>query len=389
MGQSDGPPLMEPMAAVGHRSCVQMRALVSAAGLVVLTCGCASHPTRSPARPTSSSPAPALAAVPTAQRLLGAALAFDQQLPGVVAFGGRESSSTQVGPSGSALRWTGDQWAPLTSATSPPPRSYAMLAADQAGGLVLLGGQAETQFTPSCVASPSAGQPNCSQLVTPVRVLSDVWTLTGAGWASVDAAGTPKDAQLMAFDPSRHAVVVTGLSLNPPQGTNGTWTFDGHSWSLLSATTPDDAGSIGFDPASGQLLAYGGRAPFDPGPDSSAASDPGYSSTWVFRTSGWVKLDPLTKPPLSPGVLTVSPDNRQLLLIDEHGETWTWTGTDWKTFPTSNQPALNTSTRAGIDLTAATDLSREEVVLLVTGYDSNDVTWTLRGGAWTKHDHTP
>ena len=299
---------------------------------------------------------------PTAQRLLGAALAFDQELPAVVSFGGRESSSTQVGPS--AIRLAMD-WRPmgaaLTSATSPPPRSHAMLAPDQAGGLVLLGGQAETQFTPSCIASPSAGQPNCYQLTTPVRVLSDVWTLTGAGWASVDVAGAPKDAQLMAFDPSRHAVVVTGLSLEPPQGTNGTWTFDGHAWSLLSATTPDDAGSVGYDPASGQLLAYGGRAPFDPGPDSSAASDPGYSSTWVFRTTGWVKLDPLTKPPLAPGALTPSPDDRQLLLIDGRGETWTWTGTDWKTFPTSNQPALDQSTRAGFYLTAATDLSRQEV----------------------------
>ena len=389
------------MAVVGHRSGVQMRAVLSAAGLVALVCGCASRPTQAPARPASSlaatarpaplspSPSPAAAPTPTAQRLLGTALAFDQQLPGVVSFGGREASSTQVGPSGSALRWTGDQWVPLVSATTPPPRSQAMLAPDQAGGVVLLGGQAETQFTPSCVASPSAGQPNCYQLTTPIRVLSDVWTLTGAVWASVDVAGAPKDAQLMGFDPSRHAVVVTGLSLEPPQGTNGTWSFDGQAWSLLAATTPDDAGSIGFDPASGQLLAYGGRAPFDPGPDSSAASDPGYTSTWVFRTTSWVKLDPLTKPPRSDGVLTVSPDNRQLLLIDGHGGTWTWTGTDWKTFLTSNQPALDQSTRAGFYLTAATDLSRQEVVLLVTGYDSNDVTWTLHGGTWTKHDHSP
>src|SRR5450631_2380804 len=159
------------MGVVGHRSGVQTRAVLGAAGLVVLVgaCGWPSTPSQVP-----SSPPPAAVATPTAQGLLGTALAFDQQLPGVVAFGGREASRTQVGPSSSAWRWTGDQWAPLTAATSPPPRSQAMLAAEQSGGLVLLGGQAETQFTPSCVASPSAGQPNCSELVTPVRTLSDV-----------------------------------------------------------------------------------------------------------------------------------------------------------------------------------------------------------------------
>ena len=265
-----------------------------------------------------------------------------------------------------------------------------MLAPDQAGGLVLLGGQAETQFTPSCVASPSAGQPNCSQLVTPVRTLSDVWTLTGSEWALVNAVGAPKDAGLMTFDPLRHAVVATGLSLEPPQGANGTWTFDGRSWSLLSATAPDDAASLGYDPASGQLLAYGGRSPFNPGPHSSQPVDEGYTSTWAFTATGWVKLAPIIEPPNSPGTLTLTPDGRQLLLIAGHGETWTWAGTYWKVFPTANPPVLDqSSTGSGVYLTAATDLSRQEVVLVGTGYDSNDVTWTLHGGVWTKHDHTP
>jgi|SRR5450755_3668226 len=117
------------MGVVGHRSGVQTRAVLGAAGLVVLVgaCGWPSTPSQVP-----SSPPPAAVATPTAQGLLGTALAFDQQLPGVVAFGGREASRTQVGPSSSAWRWTGDQWAPLTSATSvtSPPDAERRAADD-------------------------------------------------------------------------------------------------------------------------------------------------------------------------------------------------------------------------------------------------------------------
>lgn len=165
------------------------------------------------------------------------------------------------------------------------------------------------------------------------------------------------------------------------------WT--GRNWRLLSLSSPKTADTVGYDPISHRLLAYGGREPATPPAGAGAPTTPGYSSTWAFSGTHWVELHPPTTPDRALGVLTPSPDGQHLLLINTRGKTWTWTGQDWQYHPTHGNPFPSRSPRNDIALSAATDPAQGQIVLLTTGSADNDETWTLHDDKWTRHPRTP
>jgi hypothetical protein len=173
-----------------------------------------------------------------------------------------------------------------------------------------------------------------------------------------------------------------------PKSLPGTWKWTGHTWSLLSPTTPDQAGSMGYDPVSHRLLAYGGMQPSSPPGDMGAPATLGYSRTWALTGAGWVELHPVSTPGRVAGVLTASPDLRRLLLVTALGQIWAWTGRTWERYPARDAPA-GSSSWSGATMTAATDPSRHQIVLLVTNDGTADHTWTLSGGTWTRQPATP
>src|ERR1035437_8558999 len=198
------------------------------------------------------------------------------------------------GPADLPWRWTGDRWQPVATA-APPGRSAALLAAEPSGrGLLLFGGQAETSTLPSCPA-PSTPQP-CTASGSPSRLLSDTWTFADGTWKHLPAGpGAPQQGELLAGDPAIDAVVLVGQSLAyTPSSTQGTWKRDGNRWSLLSPTSPEQADSMGYDPVSHLLIAYGGMQPSTPSGDAGAAGTLGYSQTWALTGTGWVELHPAT-----------------------------------------------------------------------------------------------
>ena len=200
----------------------------------------------------------------------------------------------------------------------------------------------------------------------------------------------PGQGELLADDPAIGAVVLTGQSLAyTPKSLPGTWKWTGLTWSLLSPTTPDQADSMGYDPVSHRLLAYGGMQPSSPPGDVGAPATPGYSQTWALTSAGWVELRPGSTPGRVGGVLTPSPDLRRLLLVTALGQTWTWTGQAWEHYPARDAPA-GSSSWSGATMTAATDPSRHQIVLLVTNDDgAADQTWALSGSTWTRQPATP
>jgi hypothetical protein len=332
---------------------------------------------------------PASAPAPTAQQLLGAGIAYDPGNGSVIAFGGQQRAGRRIGPSDLTWRWTGDRWQPVATA-APPGRSAALLAAEPSGrGLLLFGGQAETSTLPSCPA-PSTPQP-CTASGGPSRLLSDTWTFADGTWKHLPAGpGAPQQGELLAGDPAIDAVVLVGQSLAyTPSSTQGTWKRDGNRWSLLSPTSPEQADSMGYDPVSHLLIAYGGMQPSTPSGDAGAAGTLGYSQTWALTGTGWVELHPATIPGRAPGVLTPSPDLRRLLLVTTLGQTWTWTGHDWQRYQAPGATAGRGAAWAGATLAAATDPSRHQVVLLVTSDSASDQTWILSGGRWVRQPATP
>jgi hypothetical protein len=220
--------------------------------------------------------------------------------------------------------------------------------------------------------------------------LSDTWEFTGGVWRQLAAdGGIPQQGELIASDPALDAVVLVGQSLAyTASSVPGTWKWTSQGWSQISATTPTGTQSLGYDPLSHRLLAYGGQAPFTP-ERGLGQSSTGYSRTWAFDGSQWQELHPVTTPDRAPGTLTASPDGRLLMLINTSGQTWTWTGQDWQRYPTHGGPAADHSPWNDTTLSAATSPSRDQIVLLATGSSTNDQTWTLHGNEWTNQPATP
>lgn len=361
-----------------------MRARVVTVVIAVSTAiaGCGSA---TPATPSSGTTG-VLATTPVVhQALSGAALAFDRSRGAVLAFGGVTASGGNIAPSAATWRWFGDRWETADVAGGPPGRTDALFAFDPAlHGLVLLGGHAETQTAPTCPPPAAAGEVGCASAGSPVRNLSDAWLLSASGWRQLNTAGAPGVGWAAATDPSRHALLVVGSTLSPPQGHDGTWQHTGTGWAALNVTTPDYGASLGFDPISHQLLAFAGQRPHNPPPGSLAATEPGYAHTWALTDAGWQQLQPPTVPTFAPGVLTAGPDGAQLLLITALGQTWAWTGSNWQRYPTENSPPGS----AVVGLAAATDTTHHVIVAVFTT-DRGDTTWTLAGHYWTRYNPTP
>ena len=326
-------------------------------------------------------------------RLAGAVLAFDAGLGTVVAVGGPALSGRDALDLWS---WDGHRWQPADVGGSPPARTSPLAAADPStGGVLLVGGQtggtSSTSCSPTPTTTPTGGRPAmCAGVAVPVHPLSDVWSLNGRAWKQVAPNGTvPQQGQLLAAAPSLSSVVLVGRTRAlTAAATAGTWRWTGHHWALVTATTPEAAGSMAADPASGALLAYGGQAPFTPGPGMGAASTAGYSRTWQLTGSGWQELHPATVPDHAPGVMTDTPDGTRLLLISTTGLTWTWIGNAWQPYTTTSASGSAPSW-SGVHLSAATNPRTGQVVLLAAVGISGDATWTLTGRRWQQQPGTP
>lgn len=259
-----------------------------------------------------------------------------------------------------------------------------MFAFDPAlDGLVLMDGQAETETVGSC--SPATGaEASCPMSVSPVRNLSDAWLLATGGWRPLQTNGMPGVGWATTTDPSRRALIVLGSTAPPPQGSTGTWQHTAAGWTTLTPTTPEYGASLGYDPASHRLIAFAGQRPYNPPPGSLAPVMSGFAHTWALTDGGWQQLQPADAPTSAPGVLTASPDGAQLLLVTSLGQTWAWTGDDWRRYPTTYNPPG----AAVISVAAATDTARHQIVA-VFSTEAKDATWTLAGHRWTKHSSMP
>ncbi len=265
--------------------------------------------------------------------------------------------------------------------SSPPPRAaYAMAYDPATKQLVLFGGL-------------DASGDN----------LNDTWTWNGTTWTQVDdstdpgctttctSSPPPRAASYMAYDPATQQLILFGGNGNAGY-LNDTWTWNGTTWTELFPATPP-AGDSGFvmayDQASQQFIYFSGLN--------------GNDQTWSWDGTTWTELSPATSPPFS-----VAPDlvydaaNHQLLLFAgedyEGNATWSWNGTTWTQVNDSADPGCGNSNAnpcpsspsvrngAGMDFDPA---SGQFVLFGGLGYNYytnfND-TWTWNGTTWTQVD---
>ncbi|HEY2515473.1 MAG TPA: kelch repeat-containing protein, partial [Polyangiaceae bacterium] len=199
-----------------------------------------------------------------------AAAVYDPASAKTLLFGGENA--------GAALSdlWSFDgvarTWTP-SAATGPSPRAGAAFALDSSRGkLVVFGGNAGG-------ASGTA-------------VLGDTWEYDVAArtWSQGAIGALAPSARAyasMAFDPSRHQVVLLGgASPQGPQAADGPWTWDGETWTLApsagnAAPPPRFGASLGWLPAAAHLVLFGGASSELPN-----AGTP-LGDTWELDTSSW------------------------------------------------------------------------------------------------------
>ena len=274
----------------------------------------------------------------------GVAMAFDPAINEMVLFGGTASREFF----GETWTYDGSTWTKQSPATSPAARSGASMAYDPGlGKIVLFGG-----YDNSDNGNDTPG------------IYSDTWTYDGTTWAEHIAATSPteREGAAMAFDPRTGNLVLFGG--DGDGGFNAdTWTYDGVTWTKRSPTTSPpvrDNAAMAYDPASGNVVLFGGANSTDR-PCKAAQ----FGDTWTYDGTTWTQQSPSTSPAGRSGaVMADDPATGQLVLFGGNAlfyaapgcngfktfnDTWTYNGTTWSRLAPSISPSMRQSSAMAYD----------------------------------------
>jgi hypothetical protein len=335
------------------------------------------------ASPTiAASPGGSNAAPP---RLDRAGVAFDSATGELVLFGTIYSAAAFNSPgappqpgTATAETWTWKKgiWRRQSPAVSPPPRTSAGMAYDDAHNrVVLFGGQD--------AVAPVAGQG--------LPAMQDTWTWDGRAWTQGNPDHAPPAAvgPMLAYDPKIQKVVAL---VSPASGGSiaATWVWDGQTWSIVHPTLDVPGpryGQIGYDATHGELVVFGGHA---------ACTGPYQCTddldTWTFDGSNWIRHPGTSSGPAGRGGQAMATDPRTGSPVLFGGsfsttftflaDTWRWDGTAW----TQLHPAASPWARAGA---MAVSDSVDRSVLLYGGWWSTQSfgsefydIWEWINGSW-------
>src|SRR5262249_23620317 len=192
-----------------------------------------------------------------------------------------------------------DGWTQAAPATSPPPRMFAAMAYDEAGGeVVLFGGQ---------IPGGTSGN------------LNDTWVWDGSTWTQRFPAASPPpmEGHAIAYD-AEHAQIVLfapGTDLLSVQ----TWTWDGTTWTAMSMASRVPGRSdpaMAYDAERHELVLFGGT-------NANAFND-----TWVWDGANWTQRFPATIPSARYGhSMAYDPHAKQIVMFGGSSitpETWVW-----------------------------------------------------------------
>jgi hypothetical protein len=168
----------------------------------------------------------------------------------LVLFGGTGLTATGASTAlADTWLWTSAGWTTVASTrvAGPPARSGAAIAFDQTNGQAMLFGGQSASHTAS-------------------RLLNDLWAWTGEAWSRRASRTSPaprQQAAMVGDDLTKGLVVFGGYGQAGVLG--DTWLWNGSSWSMAptgrSTALVRTGAAAAFDPASHQLIAFGGMTP--------------------------------------------------------------------------------------------------------------------------------
>jgi hypothetical protein len=198
-------------------------------------------------------------------------------------------------------------------------------------------------------------------------------------WSQLNPMTSPSGRALasIAYDPATSQLLLFGGAVGSSTSANDTWLWTGTTWSQLHpVTSPPARGGapLTYDAATGQLLLFGGAS----------SGGVNLNDTWQWSGTNWKQLQPAVRPPAAfDPALVDDPATGQMVLFEDtctRNSTWMWTGSNWS----QAHPATNPSTRCGAAL--AYDASTASL-LLFGGQKStmflND-TWSWTGTTWIR-----
>ena len=281
-----------------------------------------------------------------------------------------------------------------------------------------------------------------------VNVINDTWAFDGTRWNRLQPVDSPSprtDASMVYFPVTGTLVLFGGDTHTAPNGLrNGTWTFDGNTWTALNPThrpPPRYGASLAYDPVNNELVLFGGEGEngtlgdtwtFDgtdwtdhtsaTGPSvrygsvmaydsvsgavilfgglgfSTAGTSTYESDTWSWKDHHWTQLSPAVSPlgrwsasmaAGAAGGLTLfggySDTGVPRVQGSSYNDTWLWNGTTWM-----QSTATGPAARYGAAMSA---YPADHGVVLVTGCCNNaggfyTDTWTFDGSAWSQKSRT-
>jgi cysteine-rich repeat protein len=237
-------------------------------------------------------------------------------------------------------------------------------------------------YDPSLAAAVLVGGASGADL------LDDVWAYDGT-WTQLDTGLAPAArSSPVIYDSGRdELVLVSGEAFTPSKFGNGTWTFDGVSWTRASTTGPVERSfhSLAYDSKRDRVVLFGGV-------DSTRnAAD----ETWEWSGSSWLQIQPSASPPprlnaamafdsvAGVTVLFGGYSGNTFALGTPYEDTWEYDGSTWKA--TATGAALHPPAQGYHAM--AFDPDRGRIVL----FDVNGDTWTYADQQWTHVEtvHTP
>ncbi len=219
----------------------------------------------------------------------------------------------------------------------------------------------------------------------PGTIFADTWTRTGTTWTLHHPTRSPsaRTGASMVFDPATKQLLLFGGSATTGTGfSNQTWTWNGSNWTQLHpATSPPgrEDQQMAYDAATKTVILFSGF------------HGTGYwDDTWSWNGTTWTRLSPATPPSgRDSAAFVYDPATSQIILFGGFhgtgfapGDTWAWTGTTWTQLSPAHSPGIDVVARQ-----AAYDTASNQ--LLLFGGDAGHNTflntiWTWTGTDWTK-----
>lgn len=312
-----------------------------------------------------------------------------------VSVGGLLATSLIVN-AGTALAATSSvgTWTQQNPTTSPPVRDYDAMAYDPASNqLVLFGGS------------------------TGANVLNDTWVWDGSNWSQVADNGAlgcttscpnsppARAGASLAYDPDLGELVLFAGQNYALGDLNDTWVWNGRNWTQddnagmgngCTTTCPDSppadsGGSMAFDPASDQMVYFGGEE---------------QNSTWAWNGAVWNQVadsgdagctnNCTNSPPVrSYAPMAFDPQLGEVVLFGGRpglNDTWAWNGSAWSQIADNGDSGCTTTCTNSPSQRGYDSLDYDPAlgqIVMFGGYSSTGGgyigdTWAFDGTSWTQ-----